>query len=102
MNVRLLWVMVVAAAVCASRLEGQSFVNWENAHVHPVDITPDGTRLLAVNTADNRLEVFDITSGTAVPVGSVPVGLDPVSVRAHGSDEAWWSITSRTALASSI
>ncbi len=67
----------------------QSFVNWENPQVHPVDITPDGTRLLVVNTADARLEVFDISSGTAVPVGSVPVGLDPVSVRAHGNNEAW-------------
>ncbi len=34
----------------------QSFVNWENAHVHPLDLTPDGQSLLAVNTADNRLE----------------------------------------------
>src|SRR5947207_15796749 len=36
-----------------------SFVNWETGQVHPVDMTPDGTRLLVCNTADNRLEVFD-------------------------------------------
>ena len=28
-----------------------NFVNWEHPHVHPLDITPNGSRLLAVNTA---------------------------------------------------
>ncbi|MEK6644125.1 MAG: hypothetical protein AABZ08_09465 [Planctomycetota bacterium] len=67
----------------------QSFVNWESPHVHPLDITTDGTRLLAVNTADNRLEIFDISTGLAVKLGAIPVGLDPVSVRARTSTEAW-------------
>ena len=66
-----------------------SFVNWETPHVHPLDITPSGTRLLAVNTADNRLEVFDIQGGTPVHLGSVPVGLGPVSVRARNDNEVW-------------
>ncbi len=66
-----------------------TFINWETPHVHPMDMTPDGTRLLAVNTADNRLEVFDITTGAPVKIGSVPVGLDPVSVRARSNSEAW-------------
>ncbi|MBZ4417937.1 YncE family protein [Myxococcus sp. RHSTA-1-4] len=67
-----------------------SFVNWEDPHVHPMDMTPDGTRLLAVNTADNRLLVFDLTSRRAPElVASIPVGLDPVSVRARSNTEAW-------------
>lgn len=68
-----------------------SFVNWESPHVHPLEITPDNLRLLAVNTADNRLEVFDISGSSATPVhvGSIPVGLDPVSVRARTNNEAW-------------
>lgn len=68
-----------------------SFVNWETPHVHPLDVTPDGKKLLAVNTADGRLEVFDISSTSSIPVslGSVPVGLDPVSVRARTNTEAW-------------
>ncbi len=79
------------AVLCwtAALADGASFVNWETPHVHPLDKTPDGTMLLAVNTADARLEIFDITSGWPVPIGSVPVGLDPVSVRARNNTEAW-------------
>ena len=67
-----------------------AFTNFESPHVHPLDITPDGSRLLAVNTADARLEVFAIgTGGALTPIGSVPVGLDPVTVRARLNSEAW-------------
>ncbi|MFM9996065.1 MAG: hypothetical protein ACKVU4_09705 [Phycisphaerales bacterium] len=66
-----------------------SFVNWENPHVSPLAMTPDGSRLLAVNTPDNRLEVFDLTGAIPKLVFSVPVGLDPVSVRARTNTEAW-------------
>ncbi len=77
-----LWGLASAPAIA-------NFVNWENAHVHPLDTTPDGNTLLAVNIADNRLERFDISSGTPVHTGAIPVGLDPVSVRARTNSEAW-------------
>src|SRR5262245_20234294 len=66
-----------------------NLVNWEAPHVHPLEMTPDGARLLAVNTPDNRIEVFDLTSGSPALVASIPVGLDPVSVRARNDHEAW-------------
>jgi YVTN family beta-propeller protein len=66
-----------------------SFVNWESPHVHPLDVTPDGAKLLAVNTADNRLEVYDVSTGGMVSLGSVFVGLDPVSVRPRTNSEVW-------------
>ncbi len=65
------------------------FYNFESAPVNPLAITPDGTKLLACNTADNRLEVFSLVSGTPVRIASVSVGLDPVSVRARSNTEAW-------------
>src|SRR5262245_56230061 len=75
---------------CAPAAFGQgSFVNWETAPVHPLDMTPDGTKLLLANTADNRLEIFSLTSGTPVWTASVSVGLDPVTVRARTNTEAW-------------
>ncbi|MDX9911727.1 MAG: GC-type dockerin domain-anchored protein [Phycisphaerales bacterium] len=66
-----------------------TFVNFETPHVHPLDMTPDGQRLLAVNTAAGSLEVFSLASGSPVWVASVPVGVDPVSVRARNNGEAW-------------
>ncbi|MCC7012731.1 MAG: beta-propeller fold lactonase family protein [Planctomycetes bacterium] len=74
---------------CGLALAQSSFVNYENPHVHPLERTPDGTRLIAVNTPDNRIEVFDLTGVRVFPQFSVPVGLDPVSVRARSATEVW-------------
>lgn len=65
------------------------FINWENPPVHPLDITPDGLTLLAVNTADAHLEIFSLTGTAPAAIGSAAVGLDPVSVRARTNTEAW-------------
>ena len=66
-----------------------SFIHWETPHVSPLALAPDGTWLLAVNTADNRLEVFDATGALLRGVTSIPVGLDPVAVRPRTSTEVW-------------
>ncbi len=76
--------MNVGSAVPVSQ-----FVNFESAHVHPLDMTPDGTRLLAVNTANNSLEIFQITTNALVNTASIPVGMDPVTVRVRSNGEAW-------------
>jgi YVTN family beta-propeller protein len=80
---------LLAATVAGPAAAQSSFVNWENPHVSPLALTPDGTRLLAVNTADDRLEVFDATRATVLRLFDIPVGLDPVSVRARTNDEIW-------------
>ena len=67
----------------------ESFVNWESPHVHPLERTPGGDLLLAVNTADARLEVFDLRGNHPGLGRSIPVGLEPVTVRARTSTEAW-------------
>lgn len=69
--------------------EPMPFVNYETAHVHPMDQTPDGRLLLAVNTAAATLMVFDLSSGTPVLKAQVPVGLEPVTVRVRSNTEAW-------------
>lgn len=66
-----------------------SFTNFESAHVHPIDMTPDGAKLLAVNTGNNSLEVFTVTPAGLLHAASIPVGLDPVTVRARTNNEAW-------------
>ena len=67
----------------------QDFVNFETPHVAPLALTPDESRLLAVNTADGVLEVLDATGASPTPLFAVPVGVDPVAVRARTDDEAW-------------
>jgi YVTN family beta-propeller protein len=72
-----------------TRSSGTGFVNWETPQIHALEMTPDGTRLLVANTADARLDVYGLASGLPVYAGSVPVGLDPTSVRARTNAEAW-------------
>jgi YVTN family beta-propeller protein len=83
--------MVLLAGMAATGAFGQAFVHFESPHVHPLERTPDGARLVAVNTVDSRIEVFDVLA--AAPylrhAGSVKVGLEPVSVRARSANEVW-------------
>lgn len=67
----------------------EDFTHFESAHVHPIALTLDGSRLLVVNTPDNRLSVFDLSGATPVRVAEIPVGLEPVSVSVRNADEAW-------------
>ena len=66
-----------------------NFFNFENNPVHPVSLSPDGTRLAVCNLPDDRLEILDVTSGTPVSLGSVTVGLEPVTVRFRTTTEMW-------------
>lgn len=67
----------------------EAFTNFETPQIHPVDISPDRSTLAVCNTADARIELFNVTSGSASPIGSVPVGYDPVSVRFRNNNELW-------------
>ncbi|MGQ0721768.1 MAG: beta-propeller fold lactonase family protein [Candidatus Eiseniibacteriota bacterium] len=62
---------------------------FESAHVHPIELSPDGTRLFVVHTADHELAVFDLTGPVPVRIGKVAVGYEPVTVRARNNDEVW-------------
>src|SRR5262245_45518645 len=71
--------VVVAAAltlVTPYRSRAVSFVEFDSGSVRPLAMTPDGTRLLAVNTPDNRLELFTIDAVGLTHTGSVPVGME--------------------------
>ena len=69
----------------------ESYTNFETTgHVRPIALSPDGTKLFAVNTPDGRLEIFDVgTGGSLTRSASVPVGLDPVSVATRNASEVW-------------
>lgn len=71
------------------KYEPSKFVHWETPHVSPLALSPDGNTLLAVNTPDARLEVFDTAGEVPVSRASIPVGIDPVAVRFRTATEAW-------------
>ena len=56
-----------------------SFLTFESGHVRPLALSPDGSRLFAVNTPDNRLEVFSVGGGGLTHTDSIPVGMEPVA-----------------------
>jgi len=80
------WILIQSPSVSS---QGSSFKNFESPQVHPLAITPDGTRLLAVNSPNATLSVFQLVSGTPVLTAEIPVGLEPVSVAARNNREAW-------------
>ncbi|MCH7703864.1 MAG: hypothetical protein IIB61_02030 [Planctomycetes bacterium] len=88
-RLRLIGMLMIFLLVAPTGWALDTLINWETPHVHPLELTPSGSLLLAVNTPDARLEVFDVTTGMPVHVGAIPVGLDPVAVRARTNSEVW-------------
>ena len=67
-----------------------SFKNFESPQVHPLAITPDGKRLLAVNSPNATLSVFQLVDGFPPRLtAEIPVGMEPVSVAVRNNTEAW-------------
>ncbi|MDI1442580.1 hypothetical protein [Polyangium sp. 6x1] len=66
-----------------------SYTLFESGQVRPLALSPNGQRLYAVNTPDNRLEVFHVTTSGLLHIGSVTVGLEPVAVAARNDSEVW-------------
>src|SRR5688572_33285940 len=73
----------------SAQIPPNTFRNFESPQVHPLALTPDGTRLLAVNSPNATLSVFQLTSGTPVLTAEIPVGLELISVAARSDREAW-------------
>src|SRR5690348_7822462 len=82
-------VPLLAFLVVLHAVDVAAFVTFESGQVRPLAMSPDGTHLFAVNTPDDRLEIFDLTSGDPVHAGSVAVGLEPVAVAARSDGEVW-------------
>ena len=76
------------AAAAATPPIGQ-LTAFESGHVRPLALSPDGLRLYAVNTPDNRVEVFDTSGAVPRPVESIAVGLEPVAVALAGDGRLW-------------
>jgi YVTN family beta-propeller protein len=79
-----------ASAQAASPVSPRaSFTLFESGQVRPLALSPDKQHLFAVNTPDNRLEIFRIKKHQLIHIGSIPVGLEPVAVAARTDQEVW-------------
>jgi YVTN family beta-propeller protein len=84
------WLLsVLVLTGCAASAAAQSFTTFETGQVRPLAMSPDGTRLFAVNTPDNTLEIFSVSGSGLTRTGSVPVGLEPLAVAARTNSEVW-------------
>jgi DNA-binding beta-propeller fold protein YncE len=66
-----------------------NYTLFESGQVRPLALSPNGRLLFACNTPDNRLEVLRVSRHGLRPLGSIPVGLEPVAVAARSDREAW-------------
>ena len=82
-------VALFVGLVTAPKAFASNFTTFESGQVRPLALSPNGKFLFAVNTPDNRLEIFQVANGSFAHHASVPVGLEPVAVAARGDDEVW-------------
>jgi len=81
--------LLAVVAMLGVRPAAAAFTEFESGQVRPLALSPDGTRLFAVNTPDDQLEIFAVGAGGLTHTGSVPVGLEPVAVAARTNTEVW-------------
>ena len=73
----------------AASSTSSSFALFESGQVRPLALSQDKQHLFAVNTPDNRLEVFRVHDDRLRHVASIPVGLEPVAVAVRNEREVW-------------
>ncbi len=81
--------ITLALSMGAAQAASPSFVAFESGHVRPIAMSADGTRLYAVNTPNNTLEVFKITSAGLELQSRIPVGMEPVAIAVRNDNEVW-------------
>ncbi|MDC0711119.1 hypothetical protein POL68_21805 [Stigmatella sp. ncwal1] len=91
---RNVWITFAAVGLLVGLLVGRDvsaapYTLFESGQVRPLALSPSGEFLFAVNTPDNRLEVFKNTPSGLTHLSSIPVGLEPVAVAVRSDTEAW-------------
>jgi DNA-binding beta-propeller fold protein YncE len=78
-----------SVAVSSTRPAIGKFTTFESGQVRPMALSANGQRLFAVNTPDNRVEIFDVRGTVPVSMGSVSVGLEPVALALAPDGKLW-------------
>ena len=66
-----------------------SYWLFEAGQVRPLALSGDDSLLYAVNTPDNRLEIYRAQGNHVAHLSSVAVGLEPVAVAQRSASEVW-------------
>src|SRR5438105_12838856 len=83
-------IIAISLPLSATVFAQSSYVNFEGKQTSPIRLSPDGTRLFAVNTPDARLSVFDMAQPSNPRlIAEIAVGVEPVSVNPRNNDEVW-------------
>src|SRR5690242_14628904 len=80
---------VLALLTSVTAAGAGSFVTFESGQVRPLAMSADGGHLFAVNTPDDRLEIFSVGAVGLTHEASVPVGMEPVAVAVRSATEVW-------------
>ncbi len=81
--------LVLASMWLSAAAHAAPFTTFETGLVRPLALSDDGTRLYAVNSPDNRLEIFSVGAGGLTHTGWVDVGVEPCAVALRNDSEAW-------------
>lgn len=88
--------LLASALPSFAGIPSSSFTAFESGQVRPISISPNGRMLVAVNTPDNRIEIFRINAEGVRNAEtqlshscSVPVGMEPVAVAVRTDQEIW-------------
>jgi DNA-binding beta-propeller fold protein YncE len=79
----------VMLPVTSAHAASPDFYEFESGQVRPLAKSADGTKLYAVNTPNNTLDVFSISNGGLQLISRVPVGMEPVAVAVRDDGEVW-------------
>ena len=92
-RIAVVWRVAIAALLIGVTAQvsfaSGSFLPFESGHVRGLALSADRTRLYALNTPDNRLEIFEVSDTGLLHLSSVPVGLEPVAVAERVPGEVW-------------
>ncbi len=81
--------MAIQLLVVLPVFASSSYTLFESGQVRPLAMSPDGSQLFALNTPDNRMEIFDISVDGLTLTSSVIVGMEPVALAARSNGEVW-------------
>ena len=81
--------LTLLLAACTTATSEESYTLFESGQTRPLALSGDGNYLYALNTPDNRLEIFRIFQNKLKPITDTLVGLEPVALAVASNGDVW-------------